>query len=294
MTRTTANEEAHIHVQDDFSERASFWMDKNSKLINGLLIAVVLLVLGWTVYKWFRQGAIEKANQGYGMVLQQFTTAVNEQDETKRRDALNGAITAAESVIRDYPNQQVSRYAQLLLGNAHYKLASMQSGEAGRPAMKNARAAYEKVVNSAKTPLEKAAGHLGLGNVLQDEMFINNDPAMAKQVEDAYKQASDEAKGTYLEAEAKMNLARLYEGSLRNDDARKLYETVAAENQITPSKETADVKAIEVEGGRTLTPEQIMEIQSFSRISYAEAAQSALARLAGATTSTATALAPAQ
>lgn len=281
MSRTTTREiPATAKVEDDFGDRASLWMENNSKLINGLLLVVVLLALGWTAYRWYRQGTLEKANQAYGQILHQFNTAMGEQDETKRRDALNGAITAAETVIREYPNQEVARKAQLLLGNAHYKLAAIQTGEPGRQAMKNARDAYEKAISVAQDPVERAAGQLALGNVLQDEMFINNEPAMAKQVEDAYKRAIDEAKGTFLEPESKMNLARLYEGRGQIDQAKTIYQSVVAEHKVEPKMETANVKAIELDENRTLTAEQIQELKSFARMSYAEAAQTALKRLA--------------
>lgn len=289
MSRTATKEvPAATRAEDDFGDRASFWMEENSKLINGLLLVVVLLALGWTAYRWHRQGTLEKANQAYGQILHQFNTAMGEQDETKRRDALNGAITAAETVIREYPDLEVARKAQLLLGNAHYKLAAIQTGEPGRQAMKNARESYEKAISVAQDPVDRAAGQLALGNVLQDEMFINNDPAMAKQVEDAYRRAMDEAKGTFLEPECKMNLARLYEGRGQIEQSRSIYESVVAEHKVVPNTETANVKPIELDENRVLTAEQVQELKSFTRMSYAEAAQMALKRLAGTSAAPAT------
>jgi len=269
---------AAVH-HEGFGDRAGDWLEDNSKLVNALLVVLILGFVGWYGYKWYRDSAVNKANAAYAGALEQYSSSFGQEDVEKKKDALNGAITAAQTVIQEHSGQHVAIHAQMLLANAYYRLAAIQAGEQGREAMKKSQDAFQKVINSAKSDTERAAGYIGLGNVLQDEMFISENKDMAKQVEDAYKQAMDAGKGTYLEAEAQMNHARLLEGTGRREDARKLYEEVAADRKVVPAKEKADVKPLELTAGQVITAEQVQGLKSFEKWSYAELAQEALKRL---------------
>lgn len=265
------------HEDLDLGERTSLWMDSNAKLVNLLLGVLVILALGWTVYRWVHQGRQASASRAYASVLEQFGAAQNEQDEIKHRDALNAAITAADSVIRDYSKQFVGRQAQLLIGNANYELASLPSAN-GPTALNNARDAYQKYIAICTDPHEKAAGYLALGNVLQDQVFIEKDDKLVPDAENAYKQAMDLGRGSYLEAESKLALANMYTGfENRQGEAEKLYQSVLQDRKVEPRPEEKAVKT--ADGEHVLTPEQVGEVKSLVKLSYAERAKRGLDRL---------------
>jgi tetratricopeptide (TPR) repeat protein len=283
VTRQAADEPVITAEEDlDIGERTSLWLDSNAKLVNLFLGILVVLALGWTVYRWIHQGRQANASRAYALVLDQFNTAENEQDEAKRRDSLNAAITAGDTVIKDYPKQFVGRQAQLLVGNANYELASLPSAQ-GPQALNNAREAYTKYISMADDPQEKAVGNLALGNVLQDQLFITQDNKLVTDAETAYKQAIDLGRGTYVEAEAKLALANMYQAfENRQADAEKLYREVAESRDVKPapadgSKAPTASAASDTE--HTLTPEQMAEVKSFAKMSYAERAKRALDRL---------------
>ncbi|MGI8907732.1 MAG: tetratricopeptide repeat protein [Candidatus Sumerlaeaceae bacterium] len=281
VTRPAA-EDVALTVQDDldFGERTTLWFDTNAKLVNILLAAFIIVALGWTVYRWIHQGQQAKASRAYAAVLEQLGTAQAAPDDAKRRDALNAAITAADNAIKNYPSTFVGRQAQLLLGNAHYELASLQAGQQST-ALNNARDAYQKYITIAREPQEKAVGNIALAHVLQDQLFITQDQKLTRDAENAFKQASDLAKGTYLDAQAKLGLANMYQAlENRQGEAEKLYQAVAQERKVEPAPVSTDSKPVTTaEGEQVLTPGQVDEVKTLQKLSYANMANSALNRL---------------
>lgn len=280
---TTNKPSAPMVVEDSFSEKLQLWYEENGKWLNVLLIVVLVGIVGYKLYDWMQVRNVAKANTAYGLALNRFQMAYQNPDEAKKVDELQGAITAAQQVADEHSGEFVGRQAQLMIGNAQYSISETKSGQDVQM-LEKARESYLKYIKMASSNSEKAAGHIALGNVLENLSFIRSDEKLLQEAADAYNQAMSAAEGTYLGAEAKLALARTMSARNAPDahaNAVKLYEDVAQnrEVQLMSAAELEAVEPLKLESGSTLEKEEIAGIKNMRNWSQQQAAEDALARL---------------
>lgn len=275
----TPEKPAKLIVEESMGEKLSAWYDRNGNWINAAIVVVLAIVIGFKAYDWMHKRAVAKANMAYGEALNRFQTAVQQPDTAKKKDELNGAITAAQQVVVDHGDRYVGREAQLMIGNAQFAMASDEPGQ-NTKLLESARDSFKKYLDMAETNEEKATGHLARGNVQENLSFIQSDPKLLTEAIADYKDALAATEGSYLGAEAKLALARAISGQTGKEseaEAKKLLQEVAAKRPVTlVSKSAVEEKPIKLDSGATLTSEEINDMLNFTNWSQQKMAEDAL------------------
>ncbi len=267
---------------DDEEGGISEWYSKNTTLINWVLAIVLIAVIGWRAFDWMRTTRLERANAAYATVQQSFNTALAETDPEKRRQDLAAVAPQAESVVTNHSNQPVSREALLLAGKALYYQAETLTGAEAIEGFKAAQTAYQRYISAAQTDRDRAVGQLALGNSLENLLFLTADQQYGREALNAYEDVQQKVPGTYLDAEAKMANARVLQAlEGRQDEAAKLYQTVAADRLRPEVSSLADDTTLTTQQGQQISPEEIAEIRTLRKNSYETLAQQSLERLKG-------------
>jgi len=286
MPGMSKQELKHDELTDLF-DRIGMWYHRNAKWIQYVVIAVVLAFLGTRLYDRYLETERAKATAEIGRVADTLENALRETDEAKRKVLFATAIADAERVAKEYQGQYLGRQAQLLLGNAHYYYAlalANQKPEASEQ-RKKAREAFERYASIAETNEERAAGKLALGNLFENELFATQDMNYLKQAEDAYREAIRLAPNTFLAAEAKLALARMYQPVTgKKDEAARLLNEIQKErtsvSQTSEKSEKTKERAKEIQR-KGLSEEKIRELRDFAAFGYAREAEWLLTALQG-------------
>lgn len=270
-------------IEPTFGEKLETWYDRNGNWLNILMIVILAGVIGYKVYGWMQTRNVASANTAYGLAVYQLQTAQQNPDEKQKIDQLQGAITAAQQVVDEHSDQFVGRQAQLVIGNAQYMIASSDP-EQGVKGLERARDSYRAYIDMANTNTEKAAGYIALGNVLENLSFIQSSQQVLQEAETAYTEALSASQGTNLGAEAKLALARTKAGrsaEASQVEAAKLFQEVAASRDVrlVSDAELEATKPIELEGGQTLSADEVKDIKNLAAWSQRQLAQDALAQL---------------
>jgi tetratricopeptide (TPR) repeat protein len=301
---------AHISRQElkkdelaDFGERVAEWFREHDRLVSAILAAILIALIAWKGYGKFHNDKIARANLEYNTVVQNYNMALGQTDLKQRKDLLGAVITEGERFVERYSNLGIGETTQMMLGNAHYymALASADDREAATEQRRRAREAFEKYLAMADTPEEKAAGQIALGNLIEYQLFTEQDMNLRRDAVAAYDEAIKLAPNSYLAAQAKLAKGRVLQALTgREDDARALFEEVANERKIAAVQDETTTPTEE----RRETPEERMAqrnaemIREVMQVSYADQAREALTRLKGlpdepVTTATAAATSPA-
>lgn len=267
---------AHLDDEGGLGE----WYADHATAINWILAVVLVAVVAWRGYDWYRQTQIQSANAAFGTVQQKYQTAMAEGELEKRRAALSEVVPQLETVSRDHAGTPLGDDAQLMIGNALFYLASGKGGQEATEDFKRAQQAYEKYVSTANSSRDRAAGQLALGNTLENLLFLTKDLNYAKEALEAYKQAESLAPETYIAAESRIAQARIHQAQGRQDEARKLYETVAEERKL-PALAAAEDTTLTTQQGQEISPEEIARLRSFEKNTYENVAKTAAERLRG-------------
>jgi hypothetical protein len=262
---------------------ASEFFERNSKILNALLTVVLLAAAGFGIYRWQNNGKVAKSSFLYGQLIQNLQKAVPEPDAAKRKDALQAAILSAETLVKEHPGTYVGRQGQLVMGNTYYLLALSQAGGTEAVEFLNkAKAEYEKYIGMAVLPTEKAAGYLALGDILQNQAFINNDKEKQKEILATYEKGLEAAKGTVLEPEIKLSMATFMiglEGGAMEKRAEDLLTSVKDQNPIDVAAGSKNLdKIMATETDTKATTEQLAEIKALKKVSFSEQADQLLRR----------------
>ncbi len=271
-------------VEPTFGERVETWYDRNGNWLNILLIVVLAGIIGYKLFDYMQAKNIAKANMDYGMALNRFQMAQQAQDPQQKNDQLQGAITAAQQVVSDHSDEFVGRQAQLMIGNAQYTIATSDPTNEGVKTLEKARDSYRAYVDQAETNSEKAAGYIALGNVLENLSFIQSDDKVLQEAATAYTEALSASEGTHLGAEAKLSLARIKTAQRlpgTREDAAKLLKEVAENRntQLISDTEMEATKPVELDGGQTLSVEEVQAIKNLRAWSQKQVAEDALAQI---------------
>ncbi len=99
--------------------KATGWYDRNKKLVNGVLTAVVVLVIGIIVVMNNIRANNEKATAELGAVMRYY-------DDGKYHEAINGVpqenIRGLFAIVQDYGSTRAGGKAKLFLANAYFAL----------------------------------------------------------------------------------------------------------------------------------------------------------------------------
>lgn len=279
----TTNKPAPQLVEPTFGEKLEIWYDRNGNWINILLIVVLAGIIGYKVYDWVQTRNVARANTDFGIALNQFQMAQQSPDEAQKIDQLQGAITAAQQVVDEHRDQFVGRQAQLMIGNAQYTIATIDEKE-GVKALERARDSYRAYIDIAETTLEKAAGQLALGNILENLSFIQSSQQTLQQAAAAYSEAVSAAEGTHLGAEAKIGLARV-NGAINSPESKAQAEKLLIEvvdnrdAQLLSEAELQGVKPVELQSGQVLSVEEVTAIKNLQAWSHKQIARDALTQM---------------
>ena len=278
MARMSRHELKHDEMED-IGMKASEWFNRNSSWLSGLIIVVALGFIGYRAYGWYEKKESSKAAAELTEVYAAVGAAMSAPEGDARKEAYEKAVSEATRVASARPNSPVGRAAQLALGNVHYHRAAtfgIESSDEFQTELKSARDAYERYIGMATTPLEKAAGQLALGNVLENQLLVATDArSLSSDAEKAYKEAADLAPKSYLAAEALLAQARLIanqEG--RTEEARKLLENIARDRKLPEVKPDDMPKSpARTSTGQEVSPEELVAIRQFAELSAAREAE---------------------
>lgn len=284
--KMTKQELKHDELEDLF-DRLALWYHRNANWIQWVVIVALVLFIGTKLYERYQESQNAKATTELGKAQNALTSALIEKSENKRKELFATAIAEAERLTNEYGNSFHGREALLLLGNAHYyySLALANQKNEAADERKLARQTFEKLAGIAKTPEEKAAAYLALGNVLENELFATRDMSLLKQAADYYTQVTKLVPDSFLAAEARLALARMYQPvSDKRNEAERLLKEVA-DQRTTLMNETDLAKKAETDNKqpkvKNIAPEKALEFQHFEQLSYAAEAKRLLNSLKG-------------
>lgn len=269
-------------VVETFTERLEAWYERNGKSILIVVGIALALYFGYRIFKSSQVKKTETANVAYGKALDNYRQGLADPEEATGKEKLSAAITGAREVNSEYGTLPVGLEAQLLAANAQYKLALLESGQEGADAhLEKARDEFTKYINQASGS-KKAAGYLGLGNVLENLSFIKSNESLMTEAVEAYREALAASEGTFLADEVRVSLARALSGMnspAAQEEAKKLYETVAKKeigNLVSPDSFKNLDNATRVEG---VTRDEVVDFLSQKDATYKKLAEDSLHRL---------------
>ena len=287
MAKMTKQDLQHDEMSD-LGDKLQVWYEKNSTLITTLLVIVVAVFGGYRLWDVYRTNKLTKISEDYGRVVQDYNAAVAEKDDAKRVGMLSSVTSESERLAAEYPSEFAGRSALLMLGNIQTfnALSKLDKPEECISYLKSARDAYDRYVNTATNPAEKAAGQVAVANTLENLAFRTRDANVTKEAVDMYNAAAKTApENSYVAAEAKLGLARLYQNQTgKQEEARKEYTEVAAMRKPALSIDAKE-KPYKTDDGREVSPEDLAKLRKLYNFSYAAEAERQLSLMKGLPTS---------
>lgn len=283
-----SDKKSPLVVEMTAGEKFAVWYDKHGKKVTAVLSAAIIVVAGIQLYRWNENRNKEAMNTAFGTALIKLQTAQGEADQAKRKADFAEGITAAEKVVQEYGNTFVGRQAQFQIANAYYDYSTSGTSavkeENDKHRIENlekALAAFEKYAAGAKEPKDKAKAQLALGNTLESLSVAKSDPALLEKAETAYKSAVDADKISFVGAQAKLELARLYSSSgdeAKKAEAVKLYEDVAKNrpNEVFVTEAKKNFPEVKLPMGGTLSQDKYVEAMNRAKWSFKSEAEQAV------------------
>ncbi|MCX7716815.1 MAG: tetratricopeptide repeat protein [Candidatus Sumerlaeaceae bacterium] len=283
MARMTRHELKHDEMRD-LGEHLLDWIRKHANTLTTVVLIVALGFLGWKLYGKYVESRQAAAGAELGTLLRHYYQGIGAPTKDKRTEMLATTVNDAERIAREHAKTYAGRLALLILGNAKYYegMFAETAGEEAVNALREARGAFERFIRVAASPEEKAAGHLALGQTLENLLFITKDLALAVEAQDAYKEVVKLVPNSYLAAEAKLGMARLLQNQQgRQEEARKLYEEIIASRPVPEVKPPEGARPVRMADGRELTVDDLTALRSFSKYSIQEQAKDMLRAMQG-------------
>jgi TolA-binding protein len=227
--------------QDRFSkatieaaEKTVHWtVEHQSKLIVAAIVVVAVAAIafgGW----YYLNLQDEKASGDLSTAVRTFETPVRpagvppppgSDSYASIEERATAARKQFQAIVDKYPHTKTAEMARYFVG-----LASVQLGD-------NAAAERNLQATAGSSNKELAAlGKFALASVYRAE---KKDP----QAIDLYKQLADKPSITVSKVTAQLELAALYEGQHKMDEAKKIYDQVQKENPSTEAASLAQRRA---------------------------------------------------
>jgi tetratricopeptide (TPR) repeat protein len=201
-----------------FGMKVGHYFQENYTFIIIILAVVVVGMIGLKLYQYRRAIVLRESNGLFMRVLNQYERGVmTADDQARRREFLEGSITTAEQLLRDFPSAKIARPTLYLEGNAYYLLNDYDQ----------AITIFQQYVESARDNMDQAKGNIALGNCFENKFFYEQtDQGVLEQAMRAYERAINQAGESYLKYEAMLNKARLVELKGEKEEALAIYEDV--------------------------------------------------------------------
>lgn len=288
MPGMTKQELKHDELEDVF-DRLGLWYQRHARWIQWVVIVALVAFVGTKLYDRYSETQAARRTAELGKLQTTLVGALLEKDANKRKELFATAIADAERLSKEWGASFHGRQALLLLANAHYyySLALANDKTEAATERKQARAAFERFIAGASTAEEKATGYLGLGNVLENDLFATRDLALLKEAENAYNEAAKLAPNTYIEAEARLALARMYQpvSDKRSEAERALARVVESRKPFLDSWQSKNTDSETKKKARAsasqIDQEKLRQLQTFSALSYVQEARRLQLSLAG-------------
>jgi predicted negative regulator of RcsB-dependent stress response len=263
---------------EDLGHKMNEWFERNSNWLSILIIVTALGFVGYKGYGWWQQKEHSEAAADLRSVYTNMSGALNAKEEKDRTEAFTKAVSEAERVAATRSSSPVGRAAQLALGNIHYQRATsfgIASADDFRKELKSAEDAFQRYISMAQTAEEKAVGQLALGNVLENQLLVADDPkSLSSDAEKAYKEAADLSPGTYVGSEAVLARARLIANQAgRTEEARQLLDGIAKARKLPEVKPDDMPRPVKTAQGGEISSEELNNIRTFADFSIAHEAE---------------------
>ena len=233
-TRHQLKEDRFSKATLQAAEKTVHWtVEHQSKLIVGaiVVIAAAAIILGGWYYLNLQD---EKASAELSTAVRTFDAPVRPvgmppQPGTETYASLAERATTSrkqfQAIVEKYPHTRTADMARYFAG-----LSSVQLGD-------NAEAERNLQATASSSNKELAAlGKFALASVYRAEK-------KDQQAIDLYKQLADKPTTTVSKVTAQLELAGLYEGQQKLDEAKKIYDQVQKENPSTEAASLAQRRA---------------------------------------------------
>ena len=201
---------------------------KHQNSLIAVLAALVVILLGLKLYSYQKQSAAREANMLFTQASNNFQAGIFSAEFDKRTDKLQMCIENCKRIINDYASSPLTLNALYLQASAAFFKANTASD------YDEAISLFNKYIDRARTPLEKAMGDVGLGYSYENKYFLSENLQLLPQAMWAYQQAIELGKDSAIAAEATLCKARLLELQRKDDEAAELYKTVKEWRKMRP------------------------------------------------------------
>ncbi len=201
---------------------------KHQNSLIAILAALVVILIGLKLYSYHRQTAAREANLLFTQATNNFQAGIFAEKFEDRIKKLNVCIEDCKRLINDYSSSPLALDALYLEASAAFFKSNTASD------YDEAISLFNKFIDRARTPLEKAIGNVGLGYSYENKYFLSENLQLLPQAMRAYEQAIALGKDTAVGAEATLCKARLLELQRKDDQAAELYEKVKEERKGHP------------------------------------------------------------
>lgn len=255
------------------------WAKENANRLLTVVTILLVLFAGYRGYQWIQEGNRARATAKLIDAINNFNQGLNAADAADQTRFLETAANQAEQLSLEFSGTPVGRRSRLLAGNSTFYLASLTTGTAMSDLYKRAQDYYQQYLDQATDSTERATGHLALGNVFENLLFMTRDLNLATQAMNAYDEAARLVPGSPVAIEARLAKARLIKVQAgRQAEAAKLYEEIL-ESLPEPQSELR-AQAL-VHQGQTLDPEEVTRLMTLGNWTFRAEAEQALRRLQG-------------
>lgn len=273
------------------------WVAKYSTYVTLVLGVIVLGLAGWFFWTTTRTNKQENQTAVFTEAFQSVLVASQETETTKRLTMLRDASLANIKLADDIKGSPLARQALLIAGNALFEAAYGQPKDVAVENLTEALTIYDRFLASAATDEERALANLARGNALDNLAFFTGDTKKVDEARTAYESVNRLAKGSAMDLEARLGVARLYMAQAgREQEARPILESVIRDSKafsatgITKTMRDASpltTITVTVDGReKEFTQAELEKIRDTRSVSLGGIAEDLLKRLPALTTTT--------
>jgi tetratricopeptide (TPR) repeat protein len=154
--------------------------------------------------------------------------AVNVEDPDQRRRDLQTAADSLQPLVDKRGDSPAGLHALYLQGDIYFTMEDFD----------RAAATFERYIQQADAAEDRARGEIALGQVLESQSFVDDDPAKLAAALDRFERAAAGAPAeSYLHYHALLNQGRALELQGEDDRALSVYRTIV-ENRPAPRADT--------------------------------------------------------
>ena len=249
------------------------WVIDHRNLVIVVVLMVLAAVLVLTAYASHKAKVRGESSAMLVQGVNYLSRLESEETPEQRKEAFEGAITRADTVLDAFAGSSLAPEALFLKGRSDYAMDDFEQ----------AQAAYEQYIDEAGSKTEQARGEIALGYAYENDAFFKEDPAIRRARVESAQARYDRAMAlvpdnSYLYTYAMLGKARTYELLGDNELAIELYETVIKDRPAALADETdAETEDAEDDGPEQFLRKTIEEYEA--QLSFEATAKLRLERL---------------